>query len=175
MNVEQSLSGSEFYINNAGIVLVQPYLPMLFDRLGLTKENKFVNRDSQQKAVHYLQYLINGRSHTEEHHLALNKILCGLEITTPITSGIDISDNEVKLMEGLLEAVIQNWSILGNTSIEGFRESFLIRDGKLTENENSWGLHVEQKAFDMLIDQIPYSYSPINYSWMEKIIQVKWR
>ena len=175
MNEEHSFPNSEVYINNSGLVLLQPYFSTLFERLELTKENNFINQDAQLKAVHYLQFLVTGQSQTEEEFLVLNKILCGLEINTPIPNGIDISTEEVRLMEGLLEAVIQNWSILGNQSIEGFRGSFLIREGKLIENENSWNLLVEQKSYDMLIDQLPYSYTPIKISWMEKMVEVNWR
>ena len=175
MNEEVAFPSSGVYVKNAGLVLLRPYFPMLFERLGLTKENMFINKDTQIKAVHYLQFLINGQSHTEEHHLVLNKVLCGLELTTPISGGIDISAEEVTLIEGLLEAVIDHWSALRGTTTEGFRESFLIREGKLTENESTLELKVEQKAYDMLLDQLPYSYSPIKLPWMNKQLDVIWR
>ena len=175
MNEDQSFSGEGYHIINAGIVLLQPYFPRLFEQLGLTKENKFISQAAQLRAVHYLQFLVSGQSQTEEYFLVLNKVLCGLELSTPISNGIDISAEEVTLMEGLLEAVIGHWTALRGTTIQGLRESFLIREGKLTENESTLELKVEQKAVDMLIDQLPYSYTPIKYSWMHKQLDVIWR
>lgn len=175
MNEEPSFQDTGFYINNAGMVLLQPYIPMLFDRLGLTKENVFINHESQLRAVHYLQFLVTNQSQTEEHHLVLNKILCGLEFTTSIPNGIEINPGEETLMEGLLQALINQWSALGAISIESLRETFLLREGKLIENGNSLELTVEQKTYDILIDRLPYSYSTIKYPWMNKPFNVIWR
>jgi len=175
MNEEVDFPSSGVYFKNAGLVLLRPYFPMLFERLGLTKENVFINKDTQIKAVHYLQFLVSGQSQTEEHLIFLNKILCGLEPTTPVPDGIEITPGEEVLMNGLLEAAIAQWSILGSTSIEGYRVSFLNREGKLTEQGDFWELKVNQKAFDMLLDQLPYSYSPIKLPWMKKQMNVIWR
>ena len=93
----------------------------------------------------------------------------------PIVRYIDITDQEKEAVEGLVQGMIQNWTALGNTSVAGFRESFLQREGRLQLNGNAWNLLVQPRAFDMLLDQIPWSYSTIRLPWMERVVYVEWR
>lgn len=165
----------EIYIGNAGLVLLAPYFPRLFERLGLVEKGQFRGRDAQERALLSLQYLVDENTFFPEHELVLNKVLVGLQTGVPISPEIEFSDQEKEIMESLLQGVIQHWSALKNTSIQGFRESFLKRDGRLVLKDNGWHLVVEQKPYDMLLDRLPWSYSPIKHAWMKKILFVKWR
>ena len=71
--------------------------------------------------------------------------------------------------------MIANWKVLGNTSVAGLRESFLQRGGSLKRHDEAWRLQVEPRAFDMLLDQLPWGYSTIKHPWMERVIHVDWR
>jgi len=75
----------------------------------------------------------------------------------------------------LLHAVTQHWKPLANTSIAGLRESFLQRNGSLQLKRDAWHLSVEARSFDMLLDQIPWSFSTIKFPWMDRVIYVEWR
>ncbi|VXB08705.1 conserved hypothetical protein [Flavobacterium sp. 9AF] len=161
-------------IKNAGIVLLNNYIEMLMNRLGLLNEKSFKDTDSQLKAVQYLQYVVTGLSATEEVFLPLNKVLCGLQITTPVMASITITEAEKNLIEGLIKAVISYWSIIGETSINGFRGNWLVRDGLLLEKEERWELTVEKRPYDILINQSPFSFSIIKYLWMNKPLHVVW-
>lgn len=163
------------FINNAGLIIIAPYLGMLFQKCGLMENSEFKDEHSKHKAVQLLSYASTGDIHQEEHELVLHKVLCGLYVSTPLEATEKLSDTEKQTIEGLLKAVIQHWTALGNTSIEGLRESFLQRQGKLEEEENRYYLQVENKSYDMLLDQIPWSITKINLSWMHKILQVEWR
>lgn len=163
------------YLANAGLVLAAPYLPRLFQMLGLAEKNKFINRDAALRAVHMLQLLVNGQHASPEYLLPLNKLLCGIKSGDIVEPGIDVTPNETAIIEGLLQGMIQNWKALGNTSIAGLRESFLQREGRLQLKDNAWHLLVEPRSFDMLLDQIPWGYSTIKYPWMERVIYVEWR
>jgi len=77
-------------IKNAGLVLLSSYLPMLFERTGLTKERQFTDTEAQAKAVHYLHYLATGESRAENTFLTLNKVFCGLAFTHPVMDAVDI-------------------------------------------------------------------------------------
>ena len=110
-----------------------------------------------------------------EYRLVLNKILCGIEPGIPIKRNIPVFQNEIDIIEGLITSMIQHWKVLGNTSMDGFRQSFLIREGKLTLKDNAWKLLVEPKPFDMLLDRIPWRFSIIKHSWMDRVVHVKWR
>ncbi len=161
-------------VRNAGLVLLSTYVPLLFERLGIVKEGEFVNEQASLDAVHYLQYLGTGLTHTEEVYLPLNKLLCGLSIETPVPQGIEISEENKTLITGLLEAAISHWPAIGNSSVDGFRGNWIVRDGLLTEEEDRWQLQVEKKAYDLLINQSPYSFSIIRFPWMNKPIHVSW-
>ncbi|GGG31337.1 hypothetical protein GCM10011344_35330 [Dokdonia pacifica] len=161
-------------IHNAGLVMMNTYFTMLMERLGLVSNTAFNSREAQEDAVHYLQYIVTGLTETEESFLVLNKLLCGIPIETPVKDGIDISQEHKTLIEGLIEAVIGYWPAIGDTSIEGFRGNWLVRDGILREEEDRWTLTVEKKAYDILMLKSPFSFSIIKLPWMTKPLHVSW-
>ena len=161
-------------IKNAGLVILNNYIEMLFERLHLTSNKQFTSAENQSKAVHYLQYMVTGLSNTEETILPLNKVLCGLLVTQTVPTGITISEEEELLIDGLIKAAISHWSSVGETSVNGFRGNWLVRDGLLQELEDRWELTVEKRVYDLLLDKSPFSFSIIKYPWMEKSLHVIW-
>ena len=161
-------------MQNAGIVLMSDYIKILFDRLGLLENNQFSSVENQLKAVHYLQFVVTGQSKTEEELLPLIKILCGLHPSTPIQKGIELAPNEVELINGLINAVINYWPAIGGTTIDGFRGNWLVREGSLTDHEDKWELTVDKRAYDLLINKSPFNFSMIKYPWMDKVMHVNW-
>ena len=168
-------AGDSLYIHNAGLVIVCAYLPRLFDMLSLTKEGNFLTSTAQERGVHLVQWLVTGGEETAEPALALNKLLCGMPLSTPIVRRVGITDDEKTVLEGLLNGVLHNWAPLKSTSIDGLRESFLCRDGVLRITDDGYSLHVENKPFDMLLDQLPWNFTFIKFPWMAQSIQVEWR
>ncbi|AZZ98478.1 contractile injection system tape measure protein [Pseudoalteromonas sp. R3] len=167
---------SEFPISvpNAGLVLLQSFIQPLFARLSLTCDDKFVSDERQRAAVHYLQFLVTGQSATEEHHLVLNKLICGLGVTQPVEAGITLSQSDIDTVHSLIDAVCNYWPAIGKTSIDGFRGNWLVRNGTLTEAQDHWDLIVEKRVYDILISRSPLSYSIVKLPWMEKPIYVTW-
>ncbi|PTQ78768.1 hypothetical protein C8R26_10183 [Nitrosomonas oligotropha] len=166
----------EIYIDNAGQVLAAPYLPRLFSMLELVEEGAFVDRQAAERAAHLLQFMVNEQTQSPEYQLTLNKILCGVSTGIPICREIAISAQEQETIEGLMRGMVQNWKTIGNTSISGLRETFLRRKGKLQLKEDGmWYLTVEPGVFDMLLDSLPWSFSVIKHSWMERAVHVIWR
>lgn len=161
-------------VKNAGIVLLNNYIEMLMDRLELLEEKQFKNSNSQLSAVHYLQYVVTGLTKTEENLLPLNKVLCGLTISTPVMESITITKDQKILINGLINAAISHWPNAGDTSILGFRGNWLVRDGLLIEKEERWELTVEKRVYDILIHKSPFSFSIIKYPWMKKPLHVIW-
>lgn len=161
-------------VRNAGIVLLNDYIAMLFERLKLTSENKFISNEYQVRAVQYLQYVITGMQETEEVYLTLNKVLCGLPLTDTVPDFIEITDQEKQLIHGLIQAAISHWPEIGDCSVDGFRGNWLVRDGILVELEDKWELTVDKRAYDILINRSPFAFSIMKYHWMDKPLHVVW-
>jgi hypothetical protein len=160
-------------IDNAGLVLLHPFLDHYFTQLGLIEKGTFINTDAQHRAVHLLQYL-NGTEGAPEHALALNKTLCGLSVIDAVPAGISVTELEKQLSQELLRAVTQRWDKLNNTGIPAFQASFLQREGMIRFEQDSVHLRVVQRGYDVLLQTIPWSFSTIKTPWMHKPLYVEW-
>ncbi|MCA6068158.1 hypothetical protein JI747_013260 [Chryseobacterium sp. RG1] len=171
---QKTNSNTGIIVRNAGIVILNNYFVILFERLGLLHEKKFTSLENQSKAAQFLQYLVTGLSNTEEIDLPLNKVLCGLPLTSTIPDTIDITAENQVLINSLLQAAISYWSVIGDSSLDGFRGNWLVRNGILTESADKWELTVDKRAYDILINKSPFSFSIIKFPWMEKPLHVTW-
>lgn len=165
----------DIYIDNAGLVLVYPFLEEFFERLGLTKEKKFRNPASREKAVRLLDFLGNRNRHRGEEHLALCKILCGMEPHLPVFHIPGAEDETLgPLADEILKTIAGSWPGMEKTSPEALRETYLEREGKLSTKEGNWTLTVERKTVDILLERLPWTLSVVKLPWMEKILFVRW-
>ncbi|TCN59961.1 hypothetical protein D0809_08535 [Flavobacterium circumlabens] len=161
-------------VRNAGIVLLNDYVVMLFERLGLVVDNKFTSIENQISAAQYLQYVVTGLTETEETYLPLNKVLCGLSLLHTVPDAIEISEANRELINGLIQAAISYWDAIGECSVSGFRGNWLVREGTLFEMEDRWELTVDKKPYDVLINKSPFAFSIMKYPWMDKPLHVNW-
>lgn len=162
-------------VRHAGLVLTAPYLPRLFAMLGLVDRNAFASEEHTSRALRLLHYLAAGHDEAGSHDFSLEKVLCGTSSDFPNPDEIRLEPNEKATCDQLLGGIIQNWKAIGNTSPQGLRETFLLRDGTLRLQDEFWHLNVPSKAFDVLVDRIPWGFSTIRFPWMEFPLQTKWR
>lgn len=167
-------SGASFLIGNAGLVLLHPYLKTFFVNLGLVKEGKFISKRARFKAIHVLQFLMDGELEHPEHMLTLNKLLCGWPINAAVPLSISLSEAERQACEDFIAAVISMWEQMKNSSHANFRGSFLMREGLLRKEQEDWSLRVAPRAYDVLLQSLPWGYSVVNNSLMDTIIYVEW-
>ena len=163
------------YVSNAGIVILGPYIHALFSRLNLFKDDKFKDNNAISKAIFLLHYAIFDTTTAEEYELILNKILCGYPMDKPLPNAYDLEQSDKDMVNDLLSAIIKQWSALGNTSVKALQKTFLQREGKLSRTENGLELIVERKAYDMLLDRLPWSISVIKNQHMTDAIYTQWR
>jgi hypothetical protein len=163
------------YVNNAGMVILHPFIHNFFKRLDLVSEGKFIDRYARQKAVYLLNYLATGYTGAEEHELVIAKILCAWPFQETIEPEIRFSKKEQDEALNLLMAAIIQWGILKNTSATGLREGFLQRNGKLFTREDNLYLQIETSSIDMLLDHLPWSFGMVKLPWMDGILRVEWR
>jgi hypothetical protein len=161
-----------FYIDNAGLVLLHPFLPRFFEHLGVAAAGNMLKPDH---ALALLHYLVTGQSDAPEYTLTLPKILCQIPLEAPLETKVVLAEAEKEEATALLEALIRHWAVLRNTSPDGLRDTFLIRSGKLSRRpDGDWLLQVEPKSYDILLDQLPWGIATIKLPWMQPLLWVEW-
>jgi hypothetical protein len=167
-------AGLSTYISNAGLVLLHPYLHILFDALGLLEKRAFRTPAAQDKAVQVLGYLASGETGLPEYELVFPKLLCGLLPEDPIDRFAELTAADKKEADELLTAVINNWNALGSTSPDGLRGNFLTREGKLQWQGDEWRLRVTQQSYDLLLNRLPWGLSVVRLPWMPWVLKTEW-
>ncbi|HEX5168486.1 MAG TPA: contractile injection system tape measure protein, partial [Cyclobacteriaceae bacterium] len=169
-----SISPDYWYVTNAGLTILHPFLSGLFYNVGYTEKDEWINDDARYRALALTQYLVTGKEECPEFNLMLNKIFTGYPLEETFPAQVILSDFEKDEAVDLLKSVIHHWTALKNTSVDGLRSTFLLRDAKLSTNENGWLLQVGQKTVDVLMNKLPWGISIIKTPWMDKKMHVEW-
>ncbi len=159
------------FIDNAGAVIFAAFIPALFKKLELENDGKIVKPDL---AALIVQFCVSGKIQIDEYDLVLPKILCGLDIEYPVNTNLVLTEEQLTEANEMLQALIEYWSVLKDTSVEGLRESFFKRSGKLSMVNNEWVLVVDQRPYDMLLERLPWSISMIKLPWMKNLLKTEW-
>jgi len=163
------------YIENAGLIITHPFLPTLFKKLNLCNDEDWTDKNSQHKAILLTQYLITGQEIFFENELILNKLLCGFPVEDVVNTKQKIKKEEKEACDELLSAIIEHWKTLQGTSLEGIRETFLQRAGKLSLSvSHPSELWVEEKGVDILLSALPWGIGMIQTPWMENFLHCYW-
>lgn len=171
---QKLLDEDGIFLNNAGLVLLYPFLESFLGNFGLLENGRFKNTESQTLAIHLLHYLVAKTEQAPEYDLIIEKFLCNWNSDTPIARDVTLTQAMKDESEQLLSAAIRHWSALKNTSPDGLREGFLQREGKLVLNDFQNRLIVENKTQDVLLSFLPWGYSIVKLPWMKNILLVEW-
>lgn len=167
--------GEHLLINDAGLVLLHPFLLHLFKHFEWLEENDtrlsplYVHR-----AVHLLAFIVSGEEQMPEYNLVFPKLLCGLPLDTPLEKDLHLTVEEKEQAHELLGVVIKYWDALGSTSADGLRSTFLQREGKLIFEEDQWLLIVTTQTVDILLNRLPWGFGFVKLPWMEQLLKVQW-
>lgn len=162
-------------VGNAGLCLLSPWFPRLFFLLGYQDEERrnFKDTASRIRAVFLLQYLVNPEEKDyREPELAFNRLLVALPAQVPLPKRVELTDGEKEMADNMLTSIKSNWSKMDGTSVNGFRQCFIQRDGRLEQQDEKWLLTIESRAYDILLDTIPWAFRQIRFPWLKKYIQV---
>ena len=160
-------------VDYAGIVLLHPFLPRFFERLGIAAGGELMD---PSRALCLLHHLATGDLTAPEHRVTLAKALCGLPLEQPVEADVGLTDAETAEATALLEAAIRHWEALRSTTPDGLRAEFLQRPGVLSlTSDGNWLLQVETRTADILLDQLPWGFSPVWLPWMSHLMMVEWR
>jgi len=163
-------------VTTAGLCLIWPFLPRFFARLKLLNdgESAFAGEAERHRAVLLLHHVATGELEAADFALVLPKVLCGLPPHVPHHGLEPITDDEADEARRLLEAAIAHADCLGDISPDGFRASFLNRDGILTTRDGAWLLRVERQTADVLLDRLPWTTQWVRQPWMQAAMRVEW-
>lgn len=169
---EYAETGEGIYIENAGLILLHPFLPQFFSGLNIAAEDAIVDAG---RALSLLYFLTSGQLTAPEYELVLPKLLCNIPLSAVIEADAELTDAEIEEAIALLGAVIRHWEVLKNTGIDGLRGTFLLRAGKISlRGDGDWCLQVEGKAYDILLEQLPWGIGMIKLPWMQRMLWVEW-
>ncbi|WP_369013073.1 contractile injection system tape measure protein [Flavobacterium anhuiense] len=164
---------SESYVDNAGLVLIHPFLKSLFENCKLLNKDNTIN--DPEVATHLLHYAATGKEQDYENAMVFEKFLCNIPIAEPIERNITLSEEMKKEAATMLQAVLSNWDIMKKSSAELLQNEFLQRSGKLDINgDASPVITMERKTQDILLDKLSWNLSIIKLAWKKRIIYVNW-
>lgn len=166
-----SSEAAEYYIKNGGLILLWPFLPEFFKRLGLASENQITH---PHKALLMLHYLAHNKPPRSEDDLTLNKFLCGVGFKEAVDLDKTPSAEEQAAIDELLRAASAHWPGLSQVSSEWLRQVFLRRAGALKQRNGQWILQVESAVQDALLQRLPWAISLVKLPWLETILSVEW-
>ena len=174
----------ELMIENAGIVLLNPFFPVLFKNFKLLSEKgEWNSMEDQARAIYLLHYFATGIIGTTEDQVLLLKILVGYDLEEVLPNAESVfedwinerSEQLIKEEENLLNAVRDNWKTMKNCTWEGLRRDFLSRSGTLSTEITQQTLTIEPNALDVLLPYKNWGVSVIKYSWMNEMLHVGWK
>jgi hypothetical protein len=164
----------EVYVENAGLVILWPFLPRFFAHLGLARERELVDAAAARRAAALLEYAATGTTDAREPALVLNKVLCGIDPGDVFELHEPLRPHELDEAEVLLRAVVERAPILRDMSTAGLRGTFLLRAGRLGAGAGRWLLRVERQTHDVVLDRFPWSIAWVKLPWMSAPLQVEW-
>ncbi|MFV0591127.1 MAG: contractile injection system tape measure protein [Draconibacterium sp.] len=164
----------EIAVRNAGQVLFHPFLKNFFEQFNWLNNKGKIKKEYRMQALQAVHFCATGTETFWEDEMILEKFLCGIPLQTPVPS-FSLLTSEIKTEAGeMLQQLVGNWKALKNTSVEGMREMFFQRDGKLIQTDKNFKLIVERKAQDILLDKLPWGVSIIKLPWRGQLLFVEW-
>ncbi|ETS30590.1 hypothetical protein BB987_01950 [Photorhabdus temperata] len=161
-------------VNNAGILVLWPMLPALFNQLGLLDAQKFIHRQAQFNAVGFLDYLIWGNEEVQTEQKILNNILCGL-MADEFIELAPLEPEKQLIIEQWLDAVISQFPTWKKLSRNDARQLFLQRPGELLIDDQEIKIKVQHQPFDLLLTDWPWPLNIAKLPWLKSPLQIDWQ
>jgi contractile injection system tape measure protein len=164
-------------VRHAGLILLHPYLEVLFARTAIRAAGEpRLPAEHRPRAAALLHYLATGEDEPHEFDLGFIKILLGghPEESLPVSGGL-LLPSDIQEAGTLLRSALEHWSALKTTSVEGLRATFLRRQGFVSEERWCWRMRVPAEPFDVLLKQLPWTMGIVKLAWMTRGIETDWQ
>ncbi|NRN27578.1 contractile injection system tape measure protein [Photorhabdus heterorhabditis] len=163
-----------YSVSSAGILILWPMLPALFNHFGLLETQQFIHRQAQFNAVDLLDYLIWGDEEEQIERKTLNNVLCGLMVNEDNES-IFLEPEKQLITEQWLDAVIAQLPGWKNLSRNDARQLFLQRPGKLLIGEQEIKIIIQRQTFDLLLNDWPWPLHIAKLPWLNQPLSIDWQ
>lgn len=161
------------YIQNAGLILIHPFLKTFFEHCDLLhpKTQELVD---PELCAHLLHYIATGKTNAPEYEMIFEKFLCNIPLEKPINRHIKLSRKHKAQAKNVIESVQHNWTPMKKSSAALLQNEFFQRSGKLVITDQDHTLTVERKTQDILLDKLAWGISLVKLPWQKKFIFVNW-
>lgn len=175
LTIDPFSESEKLYVRNAGIVLLWPFLERYFEKNELMVNGDFIHQAAREQACWLLQQLILGPDRELfEPHLALHKVLVGMQPESPVNAPEVMTDEQQLLMDELLTAVMEHVPAWKNLTVANLRKAYLQREGALSARDGQWLLQVKRETYDVLLDKLPWPIQLIRLPWLDHLLVVEW-
>ena len=174
---ESVLDGQWRMVPNAGLVLLHPYIPRLFDAVGLLADATSGPLPAERvpRAMALLYWLASNHDGAHELDLPLIKLLIGLPPDLPLPFDTPpAAQDDRQEATALLDAVRDHWPALKGSSSDTLRTAFLQRPGLLRRQDSEWCLRLQRESFDLLLATLPWGLQWVKLPWMPEPLEVAW-
>ncbi|AGA79802.1 contractile injection system tape measure protein [Echinicola vietnamensis] len=169
---EESQLATGIIVNQAGLVMLHPFIGQLFRSVKLLAEDNTIQ--NKTLATHLLHYVATKQENAFEQDMVFEKYSCNVGLETSLEREVSLSKDMKSAAEEMLAAAIGHWTALKNTHVDTLRAEFLCRPGKLITKENHHKLIIERKTQDILMDQLPWNIGLVKFPWKKQLLFVEW-
>lgn len=161
------------YIQNAGLIILHPFLKTFFEHCDLIHP-KTQQLTDPELCAHLLHYIATGKTNAPEYDMIFEKFLCNIPMNQSINRHIKLSRKHKKQVKNLIESVQQNWKPMKKSSGALLQNEFFQRSGKLVITDHDYTLTVERKTQDILLDKLAWGISLVKLPWKENFMFINW-
>ena len=169
-----------YRVEDAGIVLLGPFLRTLWDRCQF---NDLLQEDARHKMLELLHWAVwqteieaDDGDGLDCARIATSLALCGYAEDDFIIDSLNKpSEAHCRELQVLLDSLQLHWSVLQRFArSKGLHSMFFQRSGALKKKKDSWELKVDKAGHDILLNSCPWSFNMIRLPWNDATILVDW-
>ncbi|WP_439412909.1 contractile injection system tape measure protein [Enterobacter ludwigii] len=161
-------------VSNAGVLLLWPLLPQLFSLPGLWADTQFISDTARWQAVLCLDRLVWGETDSPAERLTLNRLLCGIALSTPVPENTPLSMLQQQQTDDWLTAIGQQLTGWQKLSLTDIRQLFLQRPGDIHLDGACPRIIVQAEPYDFLLRDWPWPMTLASFPWAEQPLTIVW-